>query len=183
MSIDILKNARLHTFLLTIDHDLASQWRNRGCPNCGHKLHCADFPRKPRGCPASARKLYAQRLSFDCSNCRKRVTPPSARFIDRRVYVATVVALVCPRGPASRSWLCEALNVPPATVRRWRQWWHECFARSAEWVLKRADFIPPVNETALPGSAVQRFNATDPGGRLVQFLRFLLPASTGVLPV
>jgi hypothetical protein len=183
MSIDILKNARLQTFLLTIDQDLASQWRDRGCSKCGRKLHCADFPRKPRGCPASARELYAQRLSFDCSNCRQRVTPPSARFIDRRVYVAAAVALVCPRGPARRSWLCQALNVPPATVRRWRQWWHECFARSAMWSLKRADFVPQVDEAALPGSAIERFNATDPGERLVQFLRFLLPQSIGALSV
>ena len=183
MSIDILKNAQLHTFLLNIDQDLASQWRDRGCPKCGSKLHCGDFSRKPRGYPASAREIYAERLSFDCSHCRKRVTPPSARFIDRRVYVAAAVALVCPRGPASRSWLCRALNVPPATVRRWRSWWHERFACSALWALKRADFAPPVDEAALPGSAIERFDATDPGARLVQFLRFLLPASTQGLAV
>ena len=122
MSIDILRNARLHALLLNIDHDLASQWRERGCPKCGQKLHCADFPRKPRGCPASAREIYAKRLSFDCSPCRKRATPPSARFIERRLYVAAVLALVCPRGPAHRSWLCEKLKVSPNTVKRWRRW-------------------------------------------------------------
>ena len=183
MSIDILKNARLHTFLLTIDQDLASQWRDRGCPKCGRKLHCADFPRKPRGCPASARELYAQRLSFDCSNCRKRVTPPSARFIERRLYVAAVVALVCPRGPEHRSWLCDKLKVSPNTVKRWRQWWEQTFISTAMWSLKRTDYAPPVYEAGLSGSAIPRFDASDPGLRVAQFLRHLLPMQTADLPV
>jgi len=169
--------------LLDVDGELAAATKARGCKHCGGRLNEGGFARKPRGVPACVRALFSRRVSFDCSRCRRRTRPPSIRFFDRRLYIAPALALVCPRGPARRSWLCKALNVSAATVRRWRQWWHECFACSTVWSLKRADFVPPVDETALPGSAVERFSATDPGGRLVQFLRFVLPASTGVLPV
>ena len=183
MSHLILQDPRVHDLLLKIDRDQAAKRRREGCAFCGGRLHCGDFPRKPRGVAPSVRALYSTRFSFDCGRCDKRATPPSVRFMGPRRYVAAVLALVCPRGPASRSWLCQALKVAPATVRRWRQWWHERFAWSAEWLLKRADLVPPVDETALPGSAIERFEATDPGERLVQFLRFLLPSTTGVLPV
>jgi len=183
VSINVLEDARVHALLLQIDRDLAQRLRGCGCPHCGAKLHCGNFPRKPRGCAPSVRGTYTKRFSFDCSRCDKRATPPSVRFMGRRLYVAPVLALVCPRGPASRSWLCQVLNVPAATVRRWRRWWHARFVRTALWSLKRADFAPPVDETALPGSAIERFNAKDPGERLVQLLRFLLPLSTRVLPV
>jgi hypothetical protein len=182
MSHLILQDRRVHALLLEVDGTLAAATKERGCKHCGGRLHEGGFARKPRGVPAGLREMFSRRVSFDCSRCRHRTRPPSVRFFDRRGYVAPAVALVCPRGPASRSWLCRALNVPAATVRRWRQWWHERFAGSALWLFKRADFVPPVDETALPGSAIERFEATDPGGRLVQFLRFLLPASGWLLP-
>ncbi len=183
MSIDILRDVRVHALLFKIDQDLARRRRKTGCRKCGAKLHCGNFPRKPKGCPASVRELYAHRFSFDCSRCDTRATPASVRFRDRRHYVSMVLALVCPRGPAHRSWLCERLKVAARTIRRWRCWWHETFVATPLWLLKRADFVPCVNEAALPGSAIERFDATDPGDRLLQFLRFLLPTSTGVLPV
>jgi len=183
MSIEILRDARVHTLLLKIDQELARQHREAGCGYCGAKLHCSNFPRKPRGCPESVRELYAKRLSFDCSSCDRRATPSSVRFMDRRLYVATVLALVCPRGPASRSWLCQKLLVSAATVKRWRRWWHETFVTTPLWLIKRADFTPVVDEATLPGSAIERFNASDPADRIVQFLRFLLPASAGFLPM
>lgn len=183
MSHLILQDPRVHALLLQIDRDLAAERRRGGCADCGGRLHCGDFPRKPRGVPPNVRALYSTRVSFDCGRCDKRATPPSVRFMGTRRYVAVALALVCPRGPASRSWLCQALQIPAATVRRWRQWWHERFVRTAPWSLKRADFAPPVDEMTLPRSAIERFDATDPGERLVQFLRFLLPGSTRGLPV
>lgn len=183
MSIEILRDARVHALLLKLDQELARQHREAGCGHCRAKLHCSNFPRKPRGCPESVRELYAKRLSFDCSSCDRRSTPPSVRFMNRRLYVATVLAMVSPRGPASRSWLCQKLQVSAATVKRWRRWWHEIFVRTALWTLKRADFAPPVDEVALPGSAIERFNACEPGDRTVQFLRFLLPVPASTLPM
>jgi hypothetical protein len=178
----ILENPRVHALLLKIDQELAAERHRGGCAHCGSKLHRGDFPRKPRGCRESEREMYSKRFSFDCSRCDKRATPASVRFIGRRLYVAVVLALVCPRGAASRSWLCQKLKVASATLRRWRRWWHETFVRTALWSVKRADFAPAVDEAALPASAIERFNATDPGDRLVQFLSFLLPLSRSVLP-
>jgi hypothetical protein len=183
MSIDILQDARVHALLLRIDHELARRRREAGCGKCGAKLHCGNFPRKPKGCPASVRELYTSRFSFDCSRCDTRATPVSVRFMDRRHYVGMVLALVCPRGPAHRSWLCEKLKVSARTIKRWRCWWHETFVATPLWRLKRADFAPSVDEAALPGAAIERFSGADEAERIVRFLNFLLPASMGVLPM
>jgi hypothetical protein len=183
MSLSIVEDPRVYALLHQIDRELAVATKKQGCQHCGGRLHEGGFKRKPRGIPGSSREWFSWRISYDCSRCRQRTRPPSVRFFDRRLYVAPAVALVCARGPASRSWLCRVLKVTPATVRRWRGWWHECFARSALWTLKRADFVPPVDDLALPGSAIERFTAADPGERLVQFLRFLLPLSTRALSV
>ena len=111
MSIEILRDVRVHALLFKIDQELARERRQGGCDQCGAKLHQGNFPRKPKGCPARVRELYTTRFSFDCSRCNTRATPASVRFMDRRHFVAMVLALVCPRGPAHRSWLCEKLKV------------------------------------------------------------------------
>lgn len=183
MNDQILKHVRVHTFLLKVDQDLAQRRRKAGCGKCGAKLHCGNFPRKPKGCPSHVRELYTSRFSFDCSRCDTRATPASARFMDRRHYVALVLALVCPRGPAYRSWLCEKLKVAADTVTRWRVWWQETLTATPLWRLKRAHFASPVDETALPGSALARFSGADEAERIVRFLNFLLPTPLGVLPV
>jgi len=183
MSDQILQHVRVHAFLHKVDEDLARRCREAGCGKCGAPLHRGNIPRKPKGCPASARDLYTERFSFDCSRCDKRTTPPSVRFMDRRHYVAPVLALVSPRGSAHRSWLCEKLKVAAATVKRWRRWWQEMFVATPLWLLKRADFAPIVDETALPGSAIERFSGADEAERIVRFLNFLLPAPLRVLPM
>lgn len=183
MSIEILRDVRAHVFLLKVDEGLAQRRRKEGCGKCGARLHCGNFPRKPKGCPPQVRELYTNRFSFDCSRCDTRATPCSVRFMDRRHYVAMVLALVCPRGPAHRSWLCEKLKVAADTVRRWRTWWHETFVKTPLWLLKRADFAPVIDETALPGSAIERFTGADEAERIVRFLNFLLPTPLGVLPM
>lgn len=48
MSHNFLSNANFHFFLNLIDQDLAHQTRQKGCPECGHKLHQANYPRSPR---------------------------------------------------------------------------------------------------------------------------------------
>jgi len=95
-----------------------------------------------------------------------------------------VVALVCPRAAGAPSWLCEkAQRSPPILSSAGGAGGSRPSWSTAVWNLKRAAFAPPVDETALPGSAIERFDATDLSARLVQFLRFLLPASMRGLPV
>ena len=82
-----LATARFWSFLLAVDQDLAEETRKKACP-CGGRLHSANYPRKPRGTPVQLPERECLRLSFCCDRdgCRKRVTPPSVRFLGPKVY-------------------------------------------------------------------------------------------------
>src|SRR5689334_17182449 len=92
----ILADAKFHEQLLAFDRDLSATARAAGCYRCGGALHSAQFARKPRGGPTGLSSDYDQRFSFCCAvdGCRKRTTPPSLRFLGRKVYLATVVTLI-----------------------------------------------------------------------------------------
>jgi hypothetical protein len=92
----VLADAKFHEQLLVFDRDLSVTARAAGCHLCGGALHSAQFARKPRGCPAGLSQAYGPRFSFCCAadGCRKRMTPPSLRFLGRKVYLATVVTLI-----------------------------------------------------------------------------------------
>ena len=89
---DLPRSASFWSFLLAVDEDLAAETRKKGCP-CGGRLHCANYPRKPKGTPAQLPEPQRLRLSFCCDRdgCRKRVTPPSVRFLGRKVYLGAIV--------------------------------------------------------------------------------------------
>jgi len=90
-------DAKFWQILLQIDEELASTVQSRGCPHCGGQLHCADYPRKPRGIAgALLGEAYQRRRSFCCARegCRRRTTPQSVRFLGRRVYLGALVVLV-----------------------------------------------------------------------------------------
>ena len=67
-------DARFWSFLFSVDEDLAETTRKQACP-CGGRLHCANYPRKPRGGPDQLPETYQLRFSFCCDRdgCRKRV--------------------------------------------------------------------------------------------------------------
>ena len=104
----------------------------------------ADYPRKPRGCPAAVREDYSWRLSFTCGRCDGRATSPSVRFAGRRVYLAVVLMLASPPGSSSGQALCELLSIPARTLKRWRTWWREDFPSTPFWQSMRERFMPPV---------------------------------------
>ncbi len=78
---ELLGSGTFWSFLLSIDKDLAESTRQKGC-SCGGRLHCANYPRAPRGGPVDLPEEYNFRFSFSCDRdgCRKRATPPSVRF-------------------------------------------------------------------------------------------------------
>ena len=82
---ELPRGASFWSFLFAIDQDLAETTRKKACP-CGGRLHCANYPRKPRGTPVQLPEPQRLRLSFCCDRdgCRKRVTPPSVRFLGRK---------------------------------------------------------------------------------------------------
>jgi hypothetical protein len=89
----LLSDARFHDLLLAFDRKLADAARNAGCALCGGVLHSARYWRKPRGRACSVGSEHNQRFSFCCAvdGCRSRTTPPSLRFLGRKVYLATIV--------------------------------------------------------------------------------------------
>ena len=91
----LLRTASFWEFLFTVDERLAEEAREAGCP-CGGPLHRANYPRQPRGGCANLPESYGHRLSFCCARdgCRKRTTPPSVRFLGRKVFLGAVVVLV-----------------------------------------------------------------------------------------
>jgi hypothetical protein len=180
----VLADAKFHEQLLVFDRDLSATARAAGCGQCGGALHSAQFPRKPRGGPAGLGKEYGQRFSFCCAvdGCRKRTTPPSLRFLGRRVYLGTVVTLVSAMQhgtTASRlQRLSAVLGIDRRTVARWRAWWRSTFTAGPFQPIATAAFMPPLDIASLPTSLLDRF-AGGMEQQLVSALRFLGPLTGG----
>lgn len=109
--------------LSALDEAITERVRAERCVYCGGRLDRADYPRKPRGGVfAPETEAWSRRLSLCCSQegCRRRSTPPSVRFLGRRVYaevvivLASMAALVVEQASALR----VATGVPARTVRR-----------------------------------------------------------------
>jgi len=180
---ELLGDARLYEILLRIDEDLAAQARAAGCA-CGGRLHSACYPRKPRGAPVEIGEGYESRLSFCCAEdgCRRRTTPPSVRFLGRKVYLGAVVVLVSAlrQGPSPTRVrvLHELFGVGERTLRRWRQWWQKIFVEGSFWRAARGRFMPAIAAHGLPRELVERFGAQT-FDELCRLVRFLSPISTG----
>ena len=180
----LLADARFHDLLLAVDRDLAEACRTEGC-GCGGRRHMARYARKPRGRPCRLGPEHDQRFSFCCAvdGCRSRATPPSLRFLGRRVYVATIVVLITilQQGvsDARLERLSQVVSVDRRTIARWRRWWHDTFTATPFWRIARAGFMPPLDGTQLPAALIDRFGG-DAQDRLVALLRFLGPVTGGV---
>jgi hypothetical protein len=178
---EALRDMRVWEHLLRIEQDLAEVERRRGCLRCGGRLDGARYPRKPRGCPIELDARYESRLSLCCDACRKRTTPPSVLFLGRRVYYGAAIVLSVMDKTLTTKRLVELkqrLGVDRRTVRRWQRWWRESFPRTALWSTERGRLMPPVDESALPASLLERFSG-DLAGRLISLLRFVSPLTTG----
>lgn len=181
---DTLRDARFFRALVDIDRDLAEQTRQAGCP-CGGRMHSARYPRKPRGGPPAMDEDFRKRFSFCCDQegCRQRVTPPSVRFLSRRVYLGAVVVLVSAmlHGVTEKRVNELKQQVSPTldarTLRRWRVWWCRIFVQTPFWKQARARLAPPVEPSTLPASLLERFPGDIPQ-RLQATLQFLAPLST-----
>lgn len=171
----------LYRLLEHVDSELAREVQEQGCRFCLEgTLHRADYERKPRGGPAH----WDERHSFCCERdgCRRRHTPPSVRFLGRKVYVGFVVVLKAAlhQGLDATRLARLRLALPQIerrTVERWRRWWRETFATSPFWKAARARFLPPIPEERLPPGLCERFGIDAPDG-VVSLLRFLAPITT-----
>ena len=191
MSHKLLRDARVYGVLFQIDQDLAAEVRTSGC-RCGGRLHSARYRRKPR-CGLELERLHPEydvRLSFCCDRdgCRRRRTPPSVRFLGRRIYVGAVVVLIAALAEGATAARMQRLrrvvgDVSRRTVERWRRWWRETFPRTPFWREHRGRFALPIATDRLPVSLLERAVGVDDRTRLVWLLRFLSPiTSTGAGP-
>jgi hypothetical protein len=187
---DLPGDARFWSFLLSVDQDLAETARKNACP-CGGRLHRANYLRKPRGTSVQLPESLCLRLSFCCDRegCRKRVTPPSVRFLGPKVYLAAVMILISAmrQGPTPRRIreLSMRFGADRRTIARWQVFWREHFPRSPFWKIAQARLLPLAKIVSLPYSLVHAFlQRHPPDSGWVRLLRFLAPITlTGALRI
>ncbi len=163
---------------------MAAEVRAAGCDECGGRLDSAQYPRKPRGALIALPAGYTSRFSFCCAvdGCRARHTPPSLRFLGRRVYLGAVVVLATAMQqgvtPIRARRLRDLIGVDYRTLARWREWWKTTFVESSFWKGAKAALLsPPADESRFPLSLLERFGL-DEEARLVALLRFIRELST-----
>jgi hypothetical protein len=127
---------------------------------------------------------YDQRHSFCCAEdgCRKRTTPPSVRFLGRKVYLGVVVTLVTAlrQGATARraAELRRTIGASRRTLARWRAWWRELFPATPFWRVARGQWVPAVSTAELPSSLLERFVEGEQWQRLFRLLDFIKPVTT-----
>ncbi len=174
---------KISNILEFADLDMAESVQMQGCRLCGSRLYRADYDRKPRGGPASVLDRWTRRASLCCERdgCRKRHTPPSVRFLGRKVYLGIYVVLVAAmmHGPNARrvGQLHAVLGIDQRTLRRWREWWLRNFVQSRFWRSERSRFLPVLDEGVMPFGLVEAFDADGHAG-LFRLLKFLSPITT-----
>lgn len=176
---ELPRGDKFWAFLLSVDRDLAETARRQGC-SCGGHLHCANYPRRPRGCPDELPQAYRQRLSFCCDRdgCRKRATPPSVRFLGSKVYLNAIVILIAAMRhgatPRRVRELSELTGADRRTIDRWRVFWQDVFPQTRLWRTARGRLVPLIEVRTFPQSLMDAFfhaGATESAwGNLLKFL-------------
>jgi|SRR5580658_619179 hypothetical protein len=175
-------------FLFTVDRDLAERIRGQRC-QCGGRLHQANYPRKPRAGFDVLPDTYKTRFSFCCDRdgCRRRTTPPSVRFLGRKVYVGALVVLISAmrHGPSPRRVreLSTHFDVDRHTITRWRELWRDHFPQTHFWKTEGARFALQSNLATLPLPLLTAYvrHSDDHEGWL-RLLDFLSPITTKTGP-
>ena len=175
-------------WLVEIDEGTCVRVAAAGCVWCRGPLHRSDYPRKPRGgLLAVGGEVFTRRLSLCCGweGCRRRSTPPSVRFLGRRVYlgVAVLLASIASQALATAREVKRATGIRARTVSRWRRWWQTGFAEGRLLEAQRGRFLPPLVIAELPRSLVERFEIAAGAGQdlataLVRTVGFLAPLTT-----
>jgi hypothetical protein len=176
---------KVHGVLLALDERAAERVRVSGCPRCAGRLDVANYPRKARGLGADGEAAgeYEMRFSLCCSRdgCRRRATPPSVRFLGRKVYAALAVLLVS-AGHAADAGSPPAIAVTRdapswATRRRYRFWWTLEFFATPWFAEMAGHFAERLVADDAPASLLERFvgSLCD---RVVGLLRLVSPLTT-----
>jgi hypothetical protein len=116
------------------------------------------------------------------------MTPPSVRFLGRKVYLGAVLILIgtMRQGPTPRRVheLARLFGVDRATVARWQAFWRAAIPQTAFWELERGRVAPVVEIVVLPLSLLEAFHRTkDPCHDWGCLLRFLSPLTVPSSPL
>jgi hypothetical protein len=172
--------------LMTIDTAIVERAAEEPCGDCGGPLYRGDYARKPRGgLLAIAAEVFGRRFSLCCGRdgCRHRVTPPSVRFLGRRVYVGAVVILASAvaLAAATAGAVVRTTGVPARTMRRWLRWWRGPFTTSGPYVDLSARLVPAPDRWRLPVSLLERLCGAGPAP-IAKLLTWLAPITTASCP-
>jgi hypothetical protein len=165
--------------LTAIDEAIVERAAAEPCGRCGGALHRGDYPRKPRGGVVAVHgEAFTRRFSLCCGRdgCRRRATPPSVRFLGRRVYVgaAVVVASAIAVVTATARAIRRKTGIAARTTRRWLRWWRGPFTATRVFVELAARFAAPVTHTELPLSILEKLPGA-PCRRVEALLGWLAP--------
>lgn len=168
--------------LTAIDEAIVQAAAEERCAVCGGPLHRGDYPRKPRGGLLGAfGDTFDRRFSLCCGRrgCRKRVTPPSMRFLGRRVYVGAVVIVgsIAMLAATTAASAVRATGIAARTLRRWVRWWRGPFTTTGVFAQIAGRTVPVVDRRSLPASLLDRLSG-EPAARVERLLSWLAPLTT-----
>lgn len=168
--------------LFKIDERIAGAVMETPCVACGGPLHRGNYERKPRGgALAQAGEEWTLRFSLCCGRrgCRMRATPPSVRFLGRKVYLEAAILVACAIAVDRASAVAarRVVEISARTIRRWQTWWGTTFVASAMWMQARARAIGIAAER-LPVSLMEMFGCSESSATLIATMKFLAPLTT-----
>jgi len=161
---EVLKNKSLFWDLYKIDLTTAELYRQKKCPHCQGPLHYANYPRKPRGEPDGLSEEYFLQFSLCCGKegCRRRLIPPTCRFLGRKVYwYAAILTIVSdwqnkiPNMTISK--LAGKMGISRNTLKRWILFFKNTFPVSVQWKKIRGCVSTIVKNNRLPGSLINSY--------------------------
>ena len=161
---ELIKNKNLFSHLYKIDKKTAEQYRQLPCPHCGGPLYFSNYMRKPRGEPEDVPDKYFIRFSLCCGaeGCRKRLMPPSCRFLGRKIYWFAVIVCVLTdwqnaNEKASMADWSVRTGICRHTIKRWIAFFHETFPTSRTWRRIRGQISACVRNSSLPSSFINYY--------------------------
>lgn len=144
----------------------AQKCQKKGCPACQGTLHRANYRRKPRGIPGKCKSFYERRQSFCCASegCRKRRTPPSVRFLERKIFVSAAVLLIScilhGVSPKRAARLRTIFEVDRKTIQSWLKMWTGELPQGPFWLELRGLLRDPLDPKGLPLNLLERLRGT-----------------------
>ena len=171
--------------LRAIDAEISARVAAEACRFCGGRVNQGNYLRKPRGgLLAGAAERFRVRFSLCCGRdgCRRRATPPSVRFLGRRVYVgaAVIVASIIAMARSTASDARRVTGIAPRTTRRWLRWWRGGFVMTAVFVDIAARIVG-IDRQRLPASILEHI-AAPVETAMRRLLGWLAPLTTTTTP-